>query len=71
MDRRKFISSIGRGTILAGITALSGALVYKSATQTGTCDFDFVCRNCGKLKACKQPEAIIFKRKQEKDKSVK
>lgn len=71
MNRRKFISSIGRGTILAGLTALTGTLVYKNATQTSTCDFDFVCRDCSKVKACKQPEAIIFKRKQEKDKSVK
>ncbi len=71
MDRRKFLSSIGRGTILTGLTALSGILIYKNSRKPEDCTFDFVCRDCRKLKGCKQPEAIIFKRKIEKKASIK
>ncbi|MFC2103900.1 hypothetical protein ACFLS4_00940 [Bacteroidota bacterium] len=71
MNRRKFLSSIYRGTILTGLTALSGILIYKNVGKSEDCTFDFVCRDCRKLKGCKQPEAIIFKRKIEKNTTVK
>ena len=63
MNRRQFLSSIGRGTILAGLTAISGILIFRNSKKTDQCTFDFVCQNCRKLKSCTQPEAIIFKRK--------
>ena len=66
MDRRQFLTSIGRGTILTGLTALSGILIYKKSGKPEDCNFDFVCKDCRKLKGCKQPEAIILKRKIEK-----
>ncbi|MFC2151725.1 hypothetical protein ACFLSE_04285 [Bacteroidota bacterium] len=63
MNRRQFLSSIGRGTILTGLIALSGILILRNSEDPDECTFDFVCRDCRKLKKCKQPEAIIFKRK--------
>jgi len=71
MDRRKFLTSIGRGTILTGLAALSGVLIYKNSGKPEDCTFDFVCRECKKLNSCRQPEAIIFKRKIEKNNTVK
>ena len=62
MDRRKFLASIGRGTILAGLASVTGVLIHKRAKVTEPCNFDFICNNCNELKSCKQPEAIIFKR---------
>lgn len=60
MDRRKFISTIVRGTILTGITAMSGYLLLRDGNSE-TCDFDFFCKNCRKLDNCKLPEASQFK----------
>ncbi len=70
MNRRQFISSIGRGTILTGLAALSGVLIYRKSKITEPCNFDFICQDCRELKSCKQPEAIIFKRGKEKRNSV-
>lgn len=67
MNRRQFLSSIGRGAILTSLATLSGVLIYRKSKITEPCDFDFVCRDCRKLTACKQPEAIIFKRKKNKE----
>ena len=66
MNRRQFISSIGRGAILTGLATLSGILIYRKSKITEPCDFDFVCRDCRKLNSCKQPEAVIFKRNKTK-----
>ena len=70
MDRRQFLSSIGRGTILAGLTTISGVLIYRNSKKSDQCTFDFICQDCRKIKSCKQPEAIIFKRGKEKRNSV-
>lgn len=67
MDRRKFITSIGRGTILSGLAAISGILIFRNSKEKDQCTFDFVCRECRKVKSCTQPEAIIFKRKETKN----
>ncbi len=71
MDRRKFLSSIGRGTILTGLAGITGILVHKNSKTQDQCSFDFVCRDCRNLNSCIQPEAIIFKRNKEKSNSVK
>jgi len=63
MNRRQFLSSIVRGSILSGLTAISGILIFRNSKNTDQCTFDFVCKNCRKIKSCTQPEAIIFKRK--------
>lgn len=67
MNRRKFITTIGRGTILSGLAAISGVLIFRNSKETDQCTYDFVCRECQRLKSCNQPEAIIFKRKKTKD----
>ena len=61
MNRRKFISTIVRGTILTGITAMSGYLLLREV-KSETCDFDFICKNCRKLENCKLPEANNYKK---------
>ena len=70
MNRRQFLSSIGRGTILAGLTTISGVLIYRNSKKSDQCTFDFICQDCRKIKLCKQPEAIIFKRGKEKRNSA-
>ena len=70
MDRRKFLSAIGRGTIFSGLAAITGVLIFRNSKGTDECTYDFVCRECKRLKSCVQPEAIIFKRNIEKLNSV-
>ena len=67
MDRRKFLSVIGRGTILSGLAAITGVLIFRNSKGTDECTYDFVCKECRRLKSCTQPEAIIFKRKKTKN----
>jgi hypothetical protein len=67
MNRRKFITTIGRGTILSGLAAISGVLIFRNSKEKDQCTYDFVCRECKRLKSCTQPEAIILKRKQNKN----
>jgi hypothetical protein len=69
MNRRKFLWSVGRGTILIGLAAITGVLIFRDSKGKDQCTYDFVCKECKSLKSCVQPEAIIFKRK-EKSKSV-
>ncbi|MDA3954511.1 MAG: hypothetical protein PF485_12765 [Bacteroidales bacterium] len=66
MKRRQFLISIGRGTILTSLAAVSGILVFRDSKNTDKCTFDFICKDCRKIKSCGQPEAIIFKRNKER-----
>ena len=59
MNRRTFIATLIRGTILTGITAMSGYLLFRENSNE-TCDFDFICKNCRKLDNCKLPEATQY-----------
>jgi len=53
-----------RGTILGGLAVFSGAMLYRNSNSEGqSCDFDFVCRNCNKVKACQLPDGIDYKKK--------
>ncbi|NOQ25611.1 MAG: hypothetical protein GQ564_09655 [Bacteroidales bacterium] len=67
MNRRKFITTIGRGTILSGLAAISGILIFRNSKEKDLCTYDFVCKECQRLKSCTQPEAIILKRKKAKN----
>jgi hypothetical protein len=67
MDRRKFLSSVGRGTILSGLAAITGVLIFRDSKGNDQCTYDFVCKECKSLKSCVQPEAIILKRKKNKN----
>ena len=61
MDRREFISKTIRNSILVGLGVVSGTLLYRSFTNEENCDFDFICKNCNKLKSCNLPEAKQLK----------
>lgn len=67
MNRRKFLSSVGRGTILSGLAAITGVMIFRDSKGKDQCTYDFVCKECKRLKSCVQPEAIIFKRKKDKN----
>jgi electron transport complex protein RnfB len=59
LNRRDFIQTIVRGGIFAGLTVLTGALVYRS--RKGGCSLGIACDNCTKSKACNLPEAKAFR----------
>jgi len=60
MNRKTFISSLFRGTILAGMALLAGVLLTrKQVSLEKSCGLNIQCRNCTKLKACDLPEAKI------------
>ena len=62
LNRRGFISGGIRGFILLGISAMTGTfLLRKNNESDETCDFDFVCQNCKKLKHCGLQEAKNYK----------
>ncbi|MBI9034786.1 MAG: hypothetical protein JEZ03_09985 [Bacteroidales bacterium] len=61
MDRRQFIKTGVRTVIAGGLLSLCGFLIFKKNDTEIICDFDFICRNCKQLKACKLPEAIHFR----------
>jgi len=55
-NRREFIQKLVRGSILAGLGLLSGALIFRSREEDG-CGFDFACGSCSKAKDCNLPQA--------------
>ncbi|WP_372639545.1 hypothetical protein [Ancylomarina sp.] len=63
MNRRTFLHNIGRGTILSALAIFSGTMIYRNLNSDGdSCDFDFVCRNCKKVKGCRLPDGIDYKK---------
>jgi len=64
MNRRRFLHQIGRGTILSALAIFSGTMIYRNLNSDGeSCEFDFVCRNCKKVKGCRLPDGIDYKNK--------
>ena len=54
--RKDFIIKIFRTATFTALAGVSGYLLLRE--QSGeSCDFDFLCRDCKKLKECKLPEA--------------
>ena len=61
--RKEFINTLFRGLILTGIVGIGGYLVLrKGSSENDSCSFDFVCKDCKKLKSCNIPEAVQFKK---------
>jgi Na+-translocating ferredoxin:NAD+ oxidoreductase subunit B len=56
--RREFISTIVRGGILAGLTFLTGGLLFRTGKE-GQCGFNFACGTCSRSGSCSLPEAVM------------
>ncbi|MCX6272858.1 MAG: 4Fe-4S binding protein [Bacteroidetes bacterium] len=59
-DRREFFKTFMRGSILAGIAAVSGILIFRPGKEEEDCDYHFTCGSCPKLNDCTLPRAIAF-----------
>jgi hypothetical protein len=60
--RREFIRTIGRGILFTGLIGTSGYLLFRNKEgSVDICKYDFLCKNCKKLKSCSLPEAKDFK----------
>jgi Na+-translocating ferredoxin:NAD+ oxidoreductase subunit B len=59
-NRREFLNVLCRGTILTGLAAVSGVLVYRSV-KGGNCSLDTSCGTCGKSADCDLPRATLFR----------
>lgn len=59
--RREFFNTLYRGLILGGLIGVGGYLVLRDKDDSDSCSYDFVCKNCKKLKSCGIPEAIKYK----------
>jgi len=59
--RRNFIKTFSRTLIAGGILGTGGYLLLKD-TSGQTCDFDFPCKNCGKLSSCSETKAKEYRR---------
>ncbi len=58
MDRRGFIKNAGRGSLLAGLAAITGILISRQqVVRDQDCSNGFQCKNCRKLTDCELPEA--------------
>ena len=60
MDRRNFLTSIVRGSVLVGIVATSGYLISRKGGKGLECNS--ICSGCKTLPICTKPEAIEVKR---------
>lgn len=57
-DRRNFLKSVGRFSILGILAAgATGLILQNNNTEAQTCTVETPCQNCRKLKSCKKPEA--------------
>lgn len=62
-NRREFIKAISRNLLLAGLAGMSGYLVFKNEnSENDTCNLDFACKHCKRIKNCNLPQATDFKR---------
>ncbi len=62
-NRRNFITTIIRSVVLLSIAFMSGFFIFKESDSS--CEYNFICRNCKKLRACNKYEADIYKKKLE------
>lgn len=43
---------------------MSGTLIFRNyGEEKASCDFDFLCKGCDKLTACRLPEGVTFRTK--------
>lgn len=66
MNRREFMRSLGRKSILAVLLVISGALLVRKKNEN-SCKYDFACKNCKSLQACNFPEALELKSRKQID----
>ncbi len=59
-NRREFVSVLFRGSMLAGLTLLSGALIFRKKSGD-FCGLDFNCAKCGRTDTCTLPQASHLK----------
>jgi Na+-translocating ferredoxin:NAD+ oxidoreductase subunit B len=59
-DRRAFINILVRGTLLTGLTLVSGALLIRKKNGE-FCGLDFACEKCDKSDGCILPQAAHFR----------
>lgn len=67
MNRKEFLRSLGRASILGGMGVLI-AVFYKQdkITSYSDCSDNLFCRSCNNLKKCTLPEALSERRKDDK-----
>ena len=58
-DRRKFIKTAIRGSILAGVAAVTGTLLFREHGLED-CGYQFSCGNCDRQHGCTLPKAQAF-----------
>ncbi len=63
LNRRNFITTLIRSFVLLSIAIMSGFFIFREENNSESCEFNFICRNCKKLRACNKPEADNFKQK--------
>jgi len=62
MERKQFIQTLARTSILAVMVGLVAVFVKReSIASTSECGIDFQCKKCNKVKDCTLPEAENFK----------
>jgi hypothetical protein len=50
--------------LLGGLAVMSGTLILRNyGGEKASCDFDFLCKRCDKLTACRLPEGVKFRTK--------
>ena len=59
-NRRKFIQTAFRGTLLTGVSLLGGFLIFRPV-KGQFCGLDFNCERCDKSQSCSLPEAAHFR----------
>jgi hypothetical protein len=64
MDRRAFFKKSGQAAIFSGLALLSGYLMLRETPEGENCDFNFLCRDCSKNKACGLAQALDYRKKQ-------
>lgn len=63
MDRKQFIQTTVRTSILALMAGLVAVFVKRESIAPGSeCELDFQCKKCNKLKACTLPEAENYRK---------
>lgn len=58
--RKEFILTISRAAAITLVASTTGYLLFREESKD-KCDFDFVCKNCKKVKECNIDEGIDFK----------
>jgi Na+-translocating ferredoxin:NAD+ oxidoreductase subunit B len=56
--RRDFLNTLVRGGLLAGLTFITGGLIFRSGRED-SCGFDFQCGSCSRSDGCTLPEAML------------